>query len=281
MSPLISTILSIIFLVAGGIAVYTLSALQGRKIENPKPYMRIHGIAGWVFAALFAVIFVFMLVRIKGYWEESSPRISIHVALATALVAMIALKVSIKRAFPQLGRHTFILGILIYAISFAMVGITAGYYLIWRYEERPALTQDKLQTHMLEENMGKELFIQRCSTCHLLKDIMAPRSAEAWAKVVNEMIEIAEPRIKPAEGEQIINYLSKTHGPALSEPAAGASPVEIHCLPCHKAAEVYAQEHGRAGWTEIVKQMRLYDAELIPEDKVDEIVNYLLENQRK
>lgn len=280
MSPFTSTILSIIFLVAGAVAVYTMSALQGAKVTNTKAYKLVHMVAGWVFAALFLVIFFFMAARVRIYWEESSPRISIHVALSMALLALVIVKVSIKRLFPLLGKHYFMLGILTYSLSFAMVGITAGYYIIWRYEERSVASQEKLGVDMLELNLGKELFIEKCTTCHLLKEIMTPRSPGAWAKVVSEMIEIAEPRIKPAEGEQILNYLSKTHGPVITG-KAGATPVELHCLPCHEATEIYRQEHGRTGWTQIVRQMRQYDAELIPEDKIDDIVDYIMEKKQK
>ena len=132
---------------------------------------------------------------------------------------------------------------------------------------------------MLEERLGKELFIQKCSICHMLKDIMIPRSPKAWEKVVNDMISLAEPRITPDEGEQILNYLARTHVPKTFKGSPEATPVEKHCLPCHEATEVFAKRHSSAGWKEIVKQMAEYDSETVPSGKIDEIVEFLLKNQ--
>lgn len=282
MSPFLSTLLSGIFLGAGAVAVYTLIALQGgRKVSSPKLYIRIHRIAGWLCFALFTLVFVFMLARVENYWEESSPRIAIHVALACGLVVIFIVKVLIPRFFPTLRKNLFTIGFVAYVMSFVMVTISAGYYIIWRYEEFPRVSHKEKETHMLEERFGKELFIEKCSICHMLKDIMTPRSAEAWEKVVNEMISLAEPRITPDEGEQILHYLARSH---ISKPFKGspeATPVEKHCLPCHKPTEVFAERHSGAAWKEIVWQMTEYDAQIVPPDRIDEIVDFLLKQQQE
>jgi nitrate/TMAO reductase-like tetraheme cytochrome c subunit len=282
LSPVVSTLLSGIFLLAGAIAVYTLSSLQGgRKVSNPGLYRQIHRVAGWAFVGLFVVVFVFMLARVEDYWEESSARIAIHVALACSLVVMLIAKVLIPRFFSGLGKNLFALGFTAYVLSFVMVAITAGYYLLWRYEEHPRISHRSWQSHMLEERIGKELFIQKCSICHVLNEIMTPRSAESWAEVVNDMILLAEPRITPDEGEQILFYLARTHTPAPFKGPAEATLVEKHCLPCHNATEVYAESRGRVAWKEIVGQMVEYDPETVPSEKVDEIVEFLLKNQKE
>lgn len=281
MSPFLSTILSGIFLLAGALAVYTLMALQGgRTPANPRLYLNIHRAAGWVFVILFAVVFLFMMARVKDYWEEHSPRIAIHVTLSVALVALLAAKVLIPRLFPKLKPNLLFLGLTVYILSFTMVGITAGYYLIWRYEESPRVSRRELPAHMLVESLGKELFIERCSVCHVLKEIMTPRSADAWEKVINDMIAIAEPRITHAEGEQILHYLAQTHQPKHFEGTADSTPVQRHCLPCHDATEVFAKRYTREGWTAIVRQMTEYDPQTVPPEKYEEITNYLLRTQQ-
>ncbi len=80
MGPLLSTILSGIFLILGAVAVYTMVSVQGaRSVSHPRVYLAVHRISGWLFAALFVVIFVFMLQRVEDYWEEASPRVNIHI----------------------------------------------------------------------------------------------------------------------------------------------------------------------------------------------------------
>jgi hypothetical protein len=257
-------------------------ALQGgRKPANPRLYIWIHRIAGWTFVVLFTVIFIFMLARIKDYWEESSPRIALHVVLSCALVVMIAAKALIPRVFPKLRGNLFALGFATYVVSFAMVAVAAGYYIVWRYKEPRAISHAELQTHMLEESLGKEMFIGKCSICHDLKDIMTPRSPQAWEKVVNDMITLAEPRITRAEGEQILGYLAKTHVPQSFRGPESATLLQQHCLPCHDATEIFSgRQLGRDAWAEIVRQMTAYDPEIVPPDKIDEIADYLLKTQQ-
>jgi cytochrome c5 len=200
--------------------------------------------------------------------------------MAVSLVFLLAVKILIPRFFPKLGKNLFLLGIGVYLISFTLVVITGGYYLIRRLESAPYISHAKLASHMLDEKLGKELFIEKCSTCHVLENIMKPRSAEAWEKVVNDMVVLAGPRITRDEGGQILHYLTVTHVPnPLTEPDE-SSLMQKHCLPCHDATEIFAKRYNRTAWTEIVKQMNQYDAELVPAENIDEIVDFLLKNQQ-
>lgn len=280
MAPLLSTILSGIFLLFGAIAVYIMMSVQGaRSVSNPKLYLIIHRILGWLFVALFIVISVFMLQRVGNYWEESSPRINFHVTLAVSLFSLLAVKIMIPRFFPKLRKNLFFLGIGVYLISFTLVGITGGYYLMRKLESAPYISHAKLDSHLLDEKLGKELFIEKCSTCHVLENIMRPRSAEAWEKVVNDMVVLAEPRITRDEGGQILHYLTMTQVPKPVIKPDEASLMQKHCLPCHDATEIFSKRYNRTGWTEIVKQMNQYDAELVPAEKIDEMVDFLWKNQ--
>jgi len=274
-------ILSGIFLILGAIAVYIMMSVQGaRAVSNPKLYLTIHRILGWLFVTLFVVMFVFMLQRIGNYWEESSPRINLHMTMAVSLVFLLLVKIMIPRFFPKLSKNLFFLGIGVYFISFTLVGITGGYYLIRKFESTPYISHAKFSPNMLDEKLGKELFIEKCSTCHILENIMRPRSPEAWEKVVNDMLLLAEPRITLDEGGQILHYLTMTHVPKSFEVPAEASLMAKHCLPCHDATEIFAKRYNRAGWAEIVKQMIQYDPEIIPAENINEIVDFLLKNQQ-
>jgi hypothetical protein len=256
--------------------------IQGSpKLTNPEKYIRRHRVMGWIFVVLFLVMFIFMIERIGEYWEESSARISLHIALSLALLILIAVKVTLPRYYPRLNKHLFALGITIYAAAFSLVGITGGYYVARIFRDIPHISHSTLTEHMLDLELGKEMFITECSTCHSLDRIMAFRSPESWVEVVNEMVALAEPRINPDEAQQILHYLLETHVPVPFEGTGEATLVDKHCLPCHDAQDIYDKSFTRVGWTEVVMQMHEYSPEIVPEDKIDEIVDFLLENQAK
>jgi hypothetical protein len=203
------------------------------------------------------------------------------VVLAVALFLLILIKVSIPRFFRALGRHLFLIGTGVYLTAFTLVTITAGYYLIWKYKEEPYISHAALPEKMVDIDLGKELFIVKCSTCHLLQNIMKPRSPEAWERVVNDMVVLAEPRISAGEAQQILNYLSETHIPAKEPAATSASLLERHCLPCHNAKDIWSHDYSRSGWREIVKTMNGYDPDIVPLEKTKEMVDYLIANQEE
>lgn len=278
--PLWNTIISLAFLALGGIALYTMLSIHGRRqAPDYQRYARLHRWAGWLFVALFMVIFVFMLARIESYWEESSARIALHVTLSIALFCLLTIKVVIPRFFPKLRKNMFVLGTSVYLLAFTLVWITAGYYIIWKYEDDPYISKSSLAEHMMDQGLGKELFINECATCHQLSEIMQTRSVTSWEKVVNRMIKLAEPRITADEGAQILNYLIQTHTPRV--PKKG-SVMEKYCLPCHQnPSEIMTKRYSRSEWLAIVQQMRVYGPEVIPADKSGEIVDFLLETQQE
>ncbi|MDW7774515.1 MAG: hypothetical protein SCH71_16650 [Desulfobulbaceae bacterium] len=280
MSPLLSSIISMIFLAAGGTALFLMLKLQGGG--EPKNYRLLskwHRLSGWLFSAIFLIMFVFMLARVENYWEESSPRIAIHVALAVALLFLLLLKSAVPRYFKKLNKHLFLLGTATYLTAFTMVWITAGYYFIRQYEEAPYISHLDLPEHMLDQELGKQLFINKCSICHLLENIMRKRSAGSWDNVVNRMIELAAPRISPGEGVQILHYLTETHVPTPPASDKAATPLAKYCLPCHAPKDIRNRTYTRTGWKDVIEEMRSYAPDLIPVDKTDEIVDYLLDLQ--
>lgn len=281
MNPLASTIISGFFLLFGAVSVYTMMRrMGGKELSKPGVYTTVHKIAGWAFVILFIIMFIFMLERVENYWEESSPRITLHISLALALLLLLVIKVTIPRFFSRLGKNLFLLGTGVYLVAFSLVTITGGYYVIRTVERTPYLTHADLPEHILDINVGKELFINKCSTCHILDEIMKPRSADAWETVVNEMVSLADPRIRVNEGIQILHYLTLTHIPKSPKIPEDASLVEKHCLSCHEAKEIYVRRYSEVGWREIVEKMNEYDPDIVPLDKIDEIVEFLLRNQK-
>jgi len=280
MDPLTSTIISGVFLLSGAVAVFTMMFRQGRpKTPDPKKYSTVHRISGSLFLFLYLVMFVSMVGRIGDFWEESSSRINMHVTLAIALFFLLLLKATIPRFFPVLGKHLFALGSLVFLTSFSLVGITGGYYIIWSIDKMPYIAHGELPQQTLDTRLGQELFFRRCSICHALGPIMKPRSAGSWESVVNEMVSLAQPRIAPGEARQILHYLIENRVPRRPDESGTASPVEKHCLPCHSYNEIYQRTYRSEVWREILEDMHQYGPELVPVDKFDEIISFLVRTQ--
>lgn len=280
MSPFPSAIVSIIVLLFGLVAVFAMITVQGGRTSKAAFYTRLHKWAGYSFAVLFMFLFATMLWRVEDYWEESSSRVVFHVVLSLMVFFLLSLKIFIARSHKHMSAHLFNLGVLAFALTFTSVGITAGYYAIWRAKKEPYISHAGITPGMEDIALGKELFITKCSTCHVLDTIMRDRSPVGWEKVVNDMVELAAPRITVDEGKQILNYLVNTHVPKPVEVTPETTIIQARCLPCHKATEIFKVKHTRAEWTSIVKQMHGNAPELIPLDKVSEIVDYLVETQQ-
>ena len=281
MSPFLSTLLSAIFVLCGAVAVYTMMVIQGGKASNPKLYMKIHNAAGLLFGALFILMFVYMLKKAGQYWEHFSALVAIHITLAVLALILLVFKVATPRLFPRLNKNLYLLGTGLFLVSFTMVFISASHYITHAVRGDPYLSQANLPKHMLDERLGKELFIDKCATCHMLERIMQPRSPRSWEEVVNEMVALAAPRITLDEAGQILNYLTKTHVPRTKEIPVEATLTQRHCLPCHEPSELFTMRYNRAGWTEIVKKMHGYDPDIVPLEKTSEIVDFLLKAQEK
>ena len=280
MNPLFNTIVSGIFILLGAAAVYTMMAVWGkRESAKPESYIKIHKYSGWAFVFIYIFMAGVMVARLDQYWEEPASRINLHITLGVLLFMLLLIKVTIPRVFPKMKKHMFQLGIGVFLTAYTLVMITGGHFLVRKIEKLPYVSHAELHQRMLDLDLGREIFIRECSACHLLENIMTPRSPESWEQVVNEMVVLADPRISTAEAGQILHYLRNTHVPEIIEQPGRADLIEQHCLPCHDAKMIYAQSYSREGWREVVRKMHEYDPEIVPLDKLDQIVDYLMENQ--
>jgi len=72
------------------------------------------------------------------------------------------------------------------------------------------------------EAPGKNLFEQRCHTCHELNTVTVQRlSADDWRTTVQRMV-MNGAQLTDQESEQIIAYLTKTYGPE-SKPSSSSA----------------------------------------------------------
>lgn len=280
--PFFSTTASLILLLIGAVCLYTMMTRMGKKeLTNPDTYTKVHRIAGWSFTAFFVVLIIYMTIRVAHYTDEFASRITWHLSLAIAMLCLLVIKISIPRIFPNLGRQLFLLGAGVYVIAFPMVLITAGYHVQKMITHEPYVYHGDFAKDFADERLGKEYFITKCSICHVLENILKPRSETAWGNVLNRMVLLAQPRISEGEASQILAYLTKNYIPKRIEVPAGASLLEQHCLPCHQAKDIYKTPYGLVAWKVIIKKMSELDEKIVPINKIDEIADYLMKNQAR
>ena len=136
MSPEISTIVSVLFIVLGTAAVWTMMMRFGRQ-STSRTLLISHKVAGWSFALVFVVMTTVMTERMTRHWETLSALTTVHGTLAVTLLLLLTLKLVIPRFFPGLMNHLFLLGVSAFLIAFTLVGISAGYYLVPQDPKNP------------------------------------------------------------------------------------------------------------------------------------------------
>ena len=277
LSPKATTILSLLFVLAGSVSlVIMMGKLGGKQFARPEFATRVHRVMGWSFAVLYLFLLIVMIGRIERYWETAPARIAIHVALAVSLFVLLCVKIAIPRLFPGLSRHLFVFGVSVYLVAFVLVGITAGYYLLQTFRGVPYISHSTLPGRMEDPRLGLELFITRCSVCHPLRDILTPRKPKEWEAIVTRMVKLAEPRISPDEAGQVLDYLQATRVPKPSAPMARTSLVGRYCSACHVIEDIERRHFDRTEWTKIVSRMSKRAPDIVPPDNIKTIVDALV-----
>jgi mono/diheme cytochrome c family protein len=279
MTPLPSAILTCVFILCGIAAMMIMLNRLGGTESQPTPRQILwHQFFGWVFAASFVVLFATMFVRFYSFWEEHPPRIVFHYTVAFAIPLLLFLKIAIPRKYPSLRKHLFQLGVVVLLLALLTAGSGLAHYFVRLTQKTPYLSHapDKAEPDLA---MGKELFIERCGTCHLLENILRPRPAQNWEKVVEDMTMIAWPRIRPDEATQILFYLTETRSP--KDGGAGPSELQTHCFSCHETGEIFTKQRTRREWDAIVRAMTDIAPEKVPANQHDRIVDALVETQEK
>lgn len=115
---------------------------------------------------------------------------------------------------------------------------------------------------ILDEHIGRELLLTKCSKCHSLERVQkASKTSEGWIKTVNRMAKKDVPNIRPFEVKQIAFYLiTKEEDRQISKGPkqaglSGAALVQSKCTRCHTLDRVYKKKRGRDEWKKIVGRM--------------------------
>ena len=131
MQPPLTLVLSGIFVLLAAVNSY----LMLRRSRGSSPTTRVwagraHRFIGYLFIFIYCAITYFMVLRLKGLPDELSPRNLIHALLALTLLPLLAAKVVVARYYKSQITILKILGSFIAGISFLVVIMNLGAYLL-------------------------------------------------------------------------------------------------------------------------------------------------------
>src|ERR1700732_1588841 len=123
--------LGITFVLIGAINVWLILQASAR-VRDAKASTRLiaaHRIGGYLFIALFCVMGYFMVARLGDVAGGAPPSTMIHLTLAMVLSPLLFVKVLVARYYKSYYSLLMPIGLVIFVLSFVLIGIAAGPYL--------------------------------------------------------------------------------------------------------------------------------------------------------
>jgi len=168
---LIKSILSIIFILSGFVAIICMLTLMGKteKKISADFLRKMHKISGFVFFALLLAISYFCLKYWAMVGDQISTRAVFHGVLAFGLLIIFILKISIVQFYKQFLRFAPVLGITVFCLAFVVFSTSGGYYFLRALYSNPeqaepsTASQPQIQGSM---ETGAILFQNKCNSCH-------------------------------------------------------------------------------------------------------------------
>src|SRR5229473_4971379 len=120
--------LGITFVLVGAINVWLILQASVR-VKDAKAGTRLiaaHRIGGYLFIALFCVMGYFMVARLGDVAGGVSPATMIHLTLAMVLSPLLFVKVLVARYYKSYYSFLMPIGLVIFVLSFVLIGVTAG-----------------------------------------------------------------------------------------------------------------------------------------------------------
>jgi ferredoxin-NADP reductase len=255
--------LGITFVLIGAINVWLILQSSAR-VKNAKASARLvaaHRVGGYVFIALFCVMAYFMVARLGDVSGGASPSIMIHLTLAMVLSPLLFVKVLVARYYRNHYSVLMPIGLVIFVLSFVLIGITAGPSLAHQARmQTVSLTSIDLPPAVIDLNMAARRMEDRCSKCHNLDRIAgAHKDARGWLTTVNRMRALPDSGISADDAQIIISYLASQMGPKGSPAAAnlevGRGIVDQRCGRCHSLDRVFKTVETPEEWRATVARM--------------------------
>lgn len=221
---LLKSILSIILLLLSGFAMFTMFEIFGRneKRYSVERLKVLHKINGIIYLLIFAFVSYYCLRFIIISGSELTPRGTFHSVFAISVLVLLGLKMTFIHIYRQFYGNVKTIGLLIALITFGMVGVSGGYYLlvskfgidknfdrIMEYKMKRqsgiinSISGVVIKTDAESISRGKALYDQKCSFCH------DPYSTE-WIVgpghkgIMKNPLPVSK---RPATAENIINQI--------------------------------------------------------------------------
>lgn len=286
MSPILNSSLAVVFLLCGIIATLIMLELRGAPKDRQinALLIKFHKIFGWVFTALFLLLVIVMIVKVSGYQEEVSSRISFHIVLALSLIPLLGIKIIIARRYSRLSQYLIGFGPVLLALTVALTGLTAGYYFMHSSDIKYVSLAGS-DRKILDENLGRQVVNQRCNKCHTLERVYrAFKSEEGWTSTINRMASLDAPNISSFDIKQSIYFLVnrqkslKGQDESKLNKAFGKTIMETKCNSCHALDRIVRAEKEKEEWKSTVERMIQYSGNpeyLTKKDKT-ELIKYLI-----
>jgi ferredoxin-NADP reductase len=290
MNTLLSEWLGIAFVLIGAINVWLIlqssARLTGTKASGR--LIAAHRIGGYVFIAVFCVMAYFMISRLGDASGGAAPATIVHLTIAMVLSPLLFVKVLVARYYKNHYSLLMPIGLVIFVLSFVLIGITAGPALAHHARmETVSLASIDLPTAAIDMNMAAKRMEERCSKCHNLDRIAgAHKDARGWLNTVTRMRALPDSGITAADARIIISYLASQMGPKGSPTAVnlevGRALVDQRCGRCHSLDRVYKTAETPEDWRATVGRMVAFAAgsgNAIQSGEDEQIIAYLSATQ--
>jgi len=260
--------LGITFVLIGAINVWLILQASAR-VREAKASTRLiaaHRVGGYLFISLFCVMGYFMVSRLGDVESGASPGAMIHLTLAMVLSPLLFVKVLVARYYKSYYSVLMPLGLMIFVLSFVLIGITAGPYLAHQTRiQTVSLAAIDLPPTAIDINVGAATMEKRCSKCHNLDRIAGARKdARGWLATVNRMRALPDSGISEADSRIIVSYLASQMAPTGAVGLAGLEVaralVDQRCGRCHTLDRVYKTAETPEEWSATVTRMVSYAA---------------------
>jgi ferredoxin-NADP reductase/mono/diheme cytochrome c family protein len=280
--------LGVLFVLVGAINVWLIlqASAQVREANASTRLIAAHRIGGYLFIALFCVMGYFMLARLGDVDGGASPTM-IHFTLAMVLSPLLFVKVLIARYYKSYSSLLMPIGLMIFVLSFVLIGITAGPSLVHQARTQTvSLDAIDLPPAAIDINLAAATMEKRCSKCHNLDRIAGARKdAPGWLATVNRMRALPDSGISQADSRMIVSYLASQMAPKESTIAnleVGRALVDQRCGRCHSLDRVYKTAETPEQWRATVTEMVGYaqgSANAIRSGEDQQIIAYLSATQ--
>jgi hypothetical protein len=255
--------LGITFVLIGAINVWLILQVSARvrDIKASTRLIAAHRIGGYLFIALFCVMGYFMLARLGDVGAGASSGTMIHLTLAMVLSPLLFVKVLIARYYKNYYSLLMPIGLVIFVLSFVLIGITAGPALVHQARmQTVSLEAINLPPAVIDINMAATTMEKRCSKCHNLDRIAGARKdARGWLATVHRMKALPDSGISEEDSRIIVSYLASEMAPkgpaATASPEVGRALVDQRCGRCHSLDRVYKTVETPDEWRATVAQM--------------------------